>query len=342
MDGSVQPLDRSLFLLFLPFTFAQKQTFMSNDKKVKEFVISNSRLNHYGSRVLTSGIDLTQYKRNPIMLWMHNRPWRGTKDEVMPIGTVVNLRIEGDNLIGTPVFDENDEFARTVKAKWDAGILRMVSAGLEVVEQSDDPSVLLPGQRYSTITKSKLLEVSIVDIGANDDAIQLYQKGNIITLSKGNGEMSFLKPVNNYLNSKKMNEIALKLGLAETATEAEIISAIELKAQKVEALEKEVETLRGSSIALAVDAAIESRRITADKRDHFVALGKNIGLDQLNKTLDCITPVQKPSGLINHLSGAEAEFKKLSDVPENKLVELRENNFEEYKRLYQAEYGVEL
>ncbi len=308
----------------------------------KEVIISNSRVNSYGFRVLTEGIDIEQYKRNPILLWMHNRPYRGTKDEVLPLGVIENLRIEGDNLIGTPVFDESDEFAMTVKAKWDAGILRMVSAGLDVIEQSEDPSLLLAGQTRATITISKLREVSIVDIGANDDALVLFHKGQTVELSDGGLDISFLKPVNNYLNSKKMNEIALKLGLAETATEAEIISAIELNAQRVEALENEVETLRGSSIALAVDAAIESRRITADKRDHFVALGKNIGLDQLNKTLDCITPVQKPSGLINHASGAEAEFKKLSDVPENKLVELRENNFEEYKRLYQAEYGVEL
>ena len=339
MDGSVQPLDRSLFLLFLPFTFAQKR---NEQKMKKEVIISNSRVNSYGFRVLTEGIDIEQYKRNPILLWMHNRPYRGTKDEVLPLGVIENLRIEGDNLIGTPVFDESDEFAMAVKAKWDAGVLRMVSAGLDVIEQSEDPSLLLAGQTRATITKSKLREVSIVDIGANDDALVLYHKGQAVELSDGGLDISFLKPVNNYLNSKKMNEIALKLGLVETATEAEIISAIELNAQKVETLEKEVETLRGSSIALAVDAAIESRRITADKRDHFVALGKNIGLDQLNQTLACITPVQKPSGLINHSSGAEAEFKKLSDVPENKLVELRENNFEEYKRLYQAEYGVEL
>lgn len=307
----------------------------------KEVVISNSRLNSYGFRVLTEGIDLTQYKRNPILLWMHNRPWRGTKDEVMPLGIVENLRIEGDNLIGTPVFDEKDEFAMSVKAKWDAGVLRMVSAGLDVIEQSEESSLLLPGQTRATITKSKLREVSIVDIGANDDALVLYHEGRTVELSNGNIDISFLKPVNNYLNSKKMNEIALKLGLAENATEAEIISAIELTAQKVEALESEVETLRGSSIALAVDAAIESRKITADKRDHFIGLGKSIGIDQLNLTLSCITPAQKPSGLINH-SGAEVEFKKLSDVPESQLVELRENNFEEYKRLYQAEYGVEL
>ena len=242
LDGSVQGLDRFLVMLVLPYTFAQKkQTSMSK----KEVVISNSRLNSYGFRVLTEGIDLTQYKRNPILLWMHNRPWRGTKDEVMPLGIVENLRIEGDNLIGTPVFDEKDEFAMKVKAKWDAGIYRMVSAGLDVIEHSNDPSVLLPGQTRSTITKSKLREVSIVDLGANDDALQLYFQGEVVNLSQNEQELSFLKPVNNHLNSKeKMKKIALKLGLAENATEAEVldaISAVVLKASKADSLQKEVQ-----------------------------------------------------------------------------------------------------
>ena len=150
--------------------------------KKKEVVISNSKLNSYGFRVLTEGIDTTQYARNPILLWMHNRPFRGTTDEVLPIGRIENLRIDDDNLIGTPIFDEQDEFAQRIAAKWDAGILKMASAGLEVVELSDDPSMLVQGQRRSTVTKSKLTEVSIVDIGANDDALALYKDGKTLSL----------------------------------------------------------------------------------------------------------------------------------------------------------------
>ena len=125
----------------------------------KEVIISNSSLNSRGFRVLTSGIDITQYMRNPILLWAHSRPFRGTKDEVLPIGRMENLRIEGDNLIGTPVFDEKDEFAVKIKDKWDNGFLKMASAGLDLIELSDDPTVIVQGQRRSTVTKSKLSEV---------------------------------------------------------------------------------------------------------------------------------------------------------------------------------------
>lgn len=313
----------------------------------KEVVISNSSLNSYGFRVLTEGIDLTQYKRNPILLWMHNRPWQGVNNEVLPIGTMENLRIEGDNLIGTPVFDETDEFAMKIKAKWDAGVLRMVSAGLDVIEQSDDPAVLLTGQRLSTVTKCKLREVSIVDIGANDDALQLYNEGKVVNLSNGNREMSFLKPVNNHLNSNQtMNEIALKLGLAENATKEEVLEAVEqlsLKASKVDTLETEVNQLKEDSITLAVDTAISAKKITAEKRDHFISLGKQIGVESLKATFEgvCAAPVVKPSTVLNS-NGGETVYTKLSEVPQDKLVELRENNEQEYKRLYKAEYGINL
>ena len=151
----------------------------------KEVVISNSRLNSRGYRILTEGIDLTQYTRNPVLLWQHNRPWRGTKDEVLPIGKMENLRVDGDNLIGTPVFDENDDFARQIKAKWEGGFLKMVSAGLEVIELSERAEHLVIGQTRATVSKSKLIEVSIVDIGANDDAIVLYSNGEILKLNMG-------------------------------------------------------------------------------------------------------------------------------------------------------------
>lgn len=60
----------------------------------------------------------------------------------------------------------------------------MVSVGIDIVEESEDPEVIVPGQKYKTITKSKLFEVSVVDIGANDDAIVMRKNGEQITLGK--------------------------------------------------------------------------------------------------------------------------------------------------------------
>ncbi|GHT15050.1 hypothetical protein AGMMS4956_14190 [Bacteroidia bacterium] len=313
----------------------------------KEVIISNSKLNSQGFRVITQGIDITQYQRNPILLWQHNRPWRGTTDEVLPIGKMENLRIDGDNLIGTPVFDENDDFAKKIKAKFESGFLKMVSAGLDVVESSDDPSVILQGQRRSTVTKSKLFEVSIVDIGANDDAIALYKDGKMLKLSAGEGadilpEIEFINPLNNI----EMKSIALKLGLPETATEAEILAKVgtlQLAAQDAEKLQKEVETQREKAIESEVDNAVKLKKITAEKKAHFVTLGKTAGLDSLTATLECMTPALKPTDVIapGTSLASTGGYKKLSDVPDDKRIELRRDDLDTYKALYKAEYGIE-
>ena len=314
--------------------------------KKKEVVISNSKLNSYGFRVLTEGIDTTQYARNPILLWMHNRPFRGTTDEVLPIGRIENLRIDGDNLIGTPIFDEQDEFAQRIAAKWDAGILKMASAGLEVVELSDDPSMLVQGQRRSTVTKSKLTEVSIVDIGANDDALALYKDGKTITLSAGDSqELDFMNINTNPKTKAQMKKIALQLGLPENATEQEIAAAIaqlQKDASETVQLRKNAEQAAVKAIETAVEEAIKLRKITADKKDHFVAIGKKVGLESLNETLQLMQPAARPTDAIHQENLNAGEYTKLSDVPVDKLETLRKDNFAEYAKLYKAEYGIDL
>ena len=85
--------------------------------------------------------------------------------------------------------------------------------------------------------------------------------------------------------------------------------------------------------------------MAADKKDQFVELGKKIGLDELQKVLAAMTPQMKLSQTIGHQGGAPTSsavtYNKLSEVPADKILELREKNTAEYKRLYKAEYGVE-
>ena len=80
-----------------------------------------------------------------------------------------------------------------------------------------------------------------------------------------------------------------------------------------------------------------------DKKQQFLDLGKKIGADELKQTFDAMSPQVKLSQVIGHQGGAPADstWKKLSDVPEDKILELRKTNPDEYKRLYKAEYGIE-
>lgn len=312
----------------------------------KEAIITSNGLNSYGSRVLTEGGDLRQYERNPVLLFMHNRAF---SRENLPIGRMEGLRIDGDRLIGTPVFDLNDEFAKRIADKWENGFLRMLSAGIEIIETSSDAGVMLPGQTRPTITRWKLVEVSVVDIGANDEALRLYdQAGTMLKLASGidNEVLPLLKERedNQLIIKTTMNkELLTLLGLQEGATDEQVLATVrglKEKADKVEAL-----TL--ANITAIVDEAVTTKKITADKKDHFVNLGKAAGIDSLRETLSLMKPAQKPTEVIvertEKVEGKnEVTFAKLSEVPEAELPKMKEENPAEYARLYKAEYGVEL
>lgn len=325
----------------------------------KEVIISTSGLNCYGGRVLTSGIDLTQFQKNPLLLWMHRRSF---DRDAMPIGRIDNLRTDGDRLIGTPVFDQNDEFAKKIESKWENGFLRMASAGIEIIETSDAPEHLLQGQTRRTITRCRLEEVSIVDMGGNDEALQLYDRsGKVLKLAAGedNDALPLLAPEKkddpsgtapdgkadnqtNKLTQSMNKEILQLLGLSETATEQEAVGALRLLKEKAD----KVETLQLASITAVVDGAIAEKRITADKKEHFVNIGKAAGIDSLRTTLSLMQPVRKPTEVIHQTDAPRDDepktYAKLSDVPANPLEKLREERPQDYERLYKAEYGHDI
>lgn len=323
---------------------------------MKEVIISTSGVNCYGSRVLTEGIDLKQFEKNPLLLWMHRRSFEG---DAMPIGRVENLRIDGDKLIGTPVFDQSDEFAKKIENKWENGFLRMASAGIEILEVSDAPEHLMQGQTRATVTRCRLEEVSIVDIGGNDEALQLYDtSGKTLRLAAGeaNDTLPLLdltkketpsgtapdgQTANNKQETKMNKEILQLLGLSEEATEQEAVGALRLLKERAD----KAESLTLASITAIVDGAVSEKRITADKKEHFIKLGKSAGVESLRETLSLMQPMHKPTDVINPkdtpASGEPKTFAKLSDVPADQMEKLRKDNPVEYMRLYKAEYGVE-
>lgn len=295
---------------------------MSKGKRVR---ITNDSLNSYGTRVLTAGMNVEQYQRNPVLLYMHERG--------NVIGYVKDLKVEDGEVTGELMFDEASELSTRCKKQYEFGSLKMVSAGLDILETSEDPELLVQGQTSPTVTKSKLFEVSLVDIGANDDAIVLQKDGKKITLGK---DSECPLPMLNNNNQKQMEQkqIALKLGLPETATEADINAKLgELKAAKEE------------NEKLQQEKAVGEKRIAPDKKDEFINLGKEVGKEKLERIVAAMAPQMKLSAVIGHQGGAATQqptaYKKLSDVPSSELLTLRKEQPEEYKRLYKEEYGME-
>lgn len=308
----------------------------------KRVRISNDILNCYGFRVLTAGIDVEQYKRNPVLLYMHERG--------NVVGYVKDLKVENDEVTGELMFDCASEQSERCQKQFEFGSLRMVSAGLEIIETSEDPAMLVPGQTRPTITKSRLFEVSVADVGANDDAIVLEKDGKRITLSKDGTCGLPLITHNNNQNQEDMEQkvIALQLGLPETATEKEInekLAQLTAVQRENDTLKAEAQKLTEARIAQLVDTAIAEKRLDAQHKEQFVELGKKIGAEELENTLQAMKPQVKLSSMLGHhgsapVSEVEKTYTKLSEVPADELVKLRAENVEEYKKLYEAEYGM--
>lgn len=308
----------------------------------KRVRISNDSLNSYGFRVLTSGLDVAQYNRNPVLLYMHERG--------NVVGYVKDLKVENNEVTGELMFDCASELSQRCKKQFEFGSLRMVSAGLEILETSEDKDLLVAGQTRPTITKSKLFEVSIADVGANDDALVLQRNGKMITLGRdGDCDLPLLNNNNKQKKTEEMENktIALQLGLPETATDAEISAKLTelnaLKEQNVSLL-KEKESLTLVNITNLVTQAIAEKRLEEKDKDLFVELGKKIGAEELEKTLKAMHPAVKLSSVLGHQGGTpagEQNFTKLSEVPADQIATLRSENPEEYKRLYKAEYGID-
>jgi len=76
-----------------------------------DFIINTENVNGYNYRILTDGIDYTQYERNPVVLYLHDRDsYRNKGTEV--IGRCLKLFKKDSQLIATIEFDENEPFAK--------------------------------------------------------------------------------------------------------------------------------------------------------------------------------------------------------------------------------------
>ncbi|MDV6170227.1 HK97 family phage prohead protease [Flavobacterium sp. DG1-102-2] len=198
-----------------------------------KFIVNTENVNEVGYRILTDGIDYTQYLRNPVVLFMHVRDnYQNRGSEV--IGRCVKLYVENNQLIAEVEFDEKDEFAQKIAGKVERGFIRMASMYADVVATSNAAEDVLPGQVYETVTKCKLVEISIVDIGGNDDALKLSKSANAIGLKKVNNP--------NNEDMQKIALIALALGMTAESTEDSVLQEVTaLKLAKTNADNKVIE-----------------------------------------------------------------------------------------------------
>lgn len=126
-------------------------------------VASTNSVDRHGEIIDNNGWDLKAYKKNPVILWAHDHsePAIGVskKTWVEGVGKKAKLMIQ-------PVLHDVTEKARAIKQLIEMGVTNSLSVGFRPLETKDNV----------TFDKNELLEVSIVNVPANADAMMLAYK----------------------------------------------------------------------------------------------------------------------------------------------------------------------
>lgn len=326
----------------------------------KRYIVSDESKNMDGYRVLTSGIQIDAYNKNPLLLWMHERPKGKSREEILPVGNGVALLFEGNKLTCGLSLDDTDDFALTLYRKLENGTLRALSAGLIPLEWKKIGDELW-------LVRSVLKEISIVDMGSNAEAvgIALYDTSdNLITLSLKDIENQLKPEIKMKMIQLKASDLAAKLGLKEDAPETEFATAINGLVTLAATQKNTIETLEGekktaedkatefetkyqdeiklkmeAKINTLVDAAFNAKKITADQKEGWVKLankdfeGTKAVLDGMPTNPDVMGIIKKPSteDKMQNLTWKELDKQGM-------LVKLKADNFELFKAKYKEEF----
>jgi phage head maturation protease len=157
-------------------------------------------LDAHGTVVPASGLRLERFLANPVFCWMHRtgdtEARSADPDDV--IGTVTDLRVEGDRLLFSVVFGTHDLADRCFRAVVEKRI-NACSISFNPIRQHGEGDAVV-------VDEAELIEISLVIIGSNPEALALR---------------SFIEATN------PMNtEILKKLGLEESAGAGDILIAL--------------------------------------------------------------------------------------------------------------------
>jgi HK97 family phage prohead protease len=271
----------------------------------------------------------------------------------MPLGHWENIKLNADGKWEAEVvIDGANEDEKEMIRKIENGDVKGASFGLDIIELSEETLYLKQGQSRPTITKWQPYEISLTPSPGNSNAsVVLGRKeaGIRLTSFAPVDSIESILPSITHKSTKslQMKKIALKLGLAEDATEEQIIAATEAlknKANQTETLSKHIE-----------DSAKET--LTEEQHAFFLELNKTnsaqaLAYLKLNaKTVESTeTPTGKKETVSKILADAKVTLSKkteeegantetyetLSKNNPKKLLELKKSDPEKFKELETA------
>lgn len=306
--------------------------------------------NSHGFYVLTSGINLERFLKNPVCLKDHSNL---TKDV---LGTWTGLKTENDVLLGTPKFDTQDPEGLEVVRKVLSGTIKGTSLGLGLGMTKPNFKVI---DGKLTLVSSELKEISIVPVGSNGNTIILYDEKDEILTDEAIKELCLSAQKTQNPNRNPMKILLTHLQLSDEASETAVLAAIkeieknlaDAKADalsyksKLDALNAEKETALKAAFVIELADAQKDGRIDAAVAPSFEKLAETNLADTL-ATLKKL-PIRKSveSNLSDDDKDEVAELLKLtwSELDKKGLAgKLRTLDLNAYKKVYKKEFGKDL
>ncbi len=314
------------------------------------FIVSDESINFYGFRILTSGINITGFAKNPVMFYMHER-------DSGIIGRWDNIRVENGQLLADAVFDETIELGQQVKTRVEGGFLRSASIGIENAVKQDLNGV-------QTVIKCDLKEISIVDMPSNMNAVKLFHKSGRCVYRLADLEV----PDTNDLRTA----ILSLLNLPYTATDADLLEAVRMLQNDMSGMENELDVaiacgyldagqrsnframalsnrsafnsyieLRrnemNTDMDLMLNEAVGKGKIIAQDKLFYKSIGEKLGIPTLRQLLNTLYDAVKPTDFIN--CDKDRSAWSLNDYRKFAPHELRDNPAL-YDRLVEKEKGA--
>lgn len=133
----------------------------------KRFILVSSNKHRGGYSVSVNNGDLEAFKKNPSMLWMHQRSSKYTEQQILPIGRWQNILVENGMITAEADINMKQEFSAQIGQMVEDGYLNAASAGIRVLEVAYVKNA--QGEEELSVTKWEMLEASIVDIPLDGD-----------------------------------------------------------------------------------------------------------------------------------------------------------------------------
>jgi len=303
-------------------------TFILNDE---------TKRNSYGFRVINSGINLSRFKKNPVMLNRH----KSSNEEV--IGLWKNIRVEGDQLLADAEFDTEDELAKKIASKVEKGYLKGCSMGISI---SHDTGFEKEEKGNLILRKCELLEASIVAVPSNAGAIKLYHEGQL--MSKADIQLSISNTIKQKIKNTKMErsiltkEAILALELAGDYTESDLNKGILKMKDQWDAdkkalveLQAKVENEKKEAAIAKVATLTKEGKIPAGSEREFVEMALRTP-NVFDKVIAALPAKQSLAAQLQNPSATtdiktEEDFQKLT---EEQQLAFKEKQPEAYNKLF--------